>query len=52
MLLHQYWGAWKKTQILAKTFHLLSNIWNLFLKLPQILGPIQVLASSFKNPKP
>ncbi len=46
---HQYWGALKKNQILAKTVHLLSSTWTLFIKLPQILGPIQVLASSLKN---
>ncbi len=46
---HQYWGAWKNNQILAKTFHLLSSIWALFFKLPQILGPIQGLASSLKK---
>jgi hypothetical protein len=39
----------KKNQILAKTFHLLSSTWTLFFKLPQILGPIQILASSFKK---
>jgi hypothetical protein len=43
---HQYWGAWKKNKILGKMFRLLSNTWTLFFKLPQILGPIQVLASS------
>jgi len=37
---HQFWGAWKKNQILAKTFHLFSSIWIVFFKLPQILGPI------------
>jgi hypothetical protein len=46
---HQYWCVWKKNQILAKTFHLLSNIWTLFFKLPQILGPIQLFANSFKK---
>jgi hypothetical protein len=46
---HQNWGAWRKNQILIKTFHLLSIIWTVFFKLPQILGPIQVLASSFKK---
>jgi len=37
----------KKNQIVAKTFHLLSR--TLFFKLPQILGPIQVLASSLEK---
>jgi hypothetical protein len=46
---NQYWDAWKKNQILAKTFHLFSNTWTLFFKLPQILGPIQILASSLKK---
>jgi hypothetical protein len=46
---HQYWGALEKNQIFAKTFHLLSNIWTLFFKLSQILGPIQVFASSAKK---
>jgi hypothetical protein len=46
---HQYWGAWKKNQILAKIFHLLSSTWTLCFKLPQILGPIQVLASGLKK---
>jgi len=46
---HQYWGALKKNKIFAKTFHLLSNIWTLFFKLSQILGPIQVFASSVKK---
>jgi hypothetical protein len=46
---HWYWGVWKKNQILAKTFHLLSSTWTLFFKLPQILGPIQVLANSLKQ---
>jgi len=45
---HQYWGAWKKNQTLAKTFHLLSNTWILFFKLSQILGPILKLVSSLK----
>jgi hypothetical protein len=35
--------------ILAKTLHQLSNIWTFFLKLPQILNPIQVLGSIFKK---
>jgi hypothetical protein len=39
----------EKNQILAKTFRLLSSTWTLFFKLPQILGPIQVLASSLKK---
>jgi hypothetical protein len=39
----------KKNQILAKIFYLLSSTLTLFLKLAQILGPIQVLASSLKN---
>jgi hypothetical protein len=39
----------KKNQILAKTIHLLSSTWTLFFKLPQILGPIQVLANNFKK---
>jgi hypothetical protein len=39
----------KKNQIIAKTFHLLSSTWTLFFKLSQILGPIQVLASSLKK---
>jgi hypothetical protein len=46
---HQYWGAWKQNQILAKTFHLLSSTWTLFFKLTQILGPIQVLTSNLKK---
>jgi hypothetical protein len=45
---HQYWSAWKKNQILAKIFHLLSSAWTLFFYLPQILGSIQVLANIFK----
>jgi hypothetical protein len=36
----------KENEIFAKTFQLLSNTWSLFFKLPQILGPIQVFASS------
>jgi hypothetical protein len=39
----------KKNQILTKTFHVFSSTWTLFFKLPQILGPIQVFVSSFKN---
>jgi hypothetical protein len=39
----------KKNQILPKTFHLFSSIGTSFFKLPQILGPIQVLASSLKT---
>jgi hypothetical protein len=39
----------KKNQILTKTFHLLSSTWTLFFKLSQILGLIQVFASSFKK---
>ncbi len=39
----------EKNQILVKTCHLLSSIWNLFLKLPQILGLIQIFASSLKT---
>jgi hypothetical protein len=39
----------KKNQILAKTFHLLSNIWTLFFKLSQILGQIQVLANTLEK---
>jgi hypothetical protein len=39
----------KKNKILAKAFHLLSSTWTLFFKLSQTLGPIQVLANSFKN---
>jgi hypothetical protein len=39
----------KKTQIFAKTFHLLSSTWTLFLKLPLILDPIQVVASTLEN---
>jgi hypothetical protein len=46
---HQYLGAWKKIQILAKTFHLLSSTWTIFFKLPQILGPIQVIASRLEK---
>jgi hypothetical protein len=46
---HQYWGAWKKIQILAKIFHQLSNIWTLFFKVPQILGPIQIFASRLRK---
>jgi len=46
---HQYWGAWKKNQILAKTSHLLASTWILFFKLPQILGPILVFVSSLKK---
>ncbi len=46
---YQYWIAWKKNQIFAKTFHLLSSTWILFFKLSQILGPIQVLANSVKK---
>jgi hypothetical protein len=38
----------KKNQILAKTFHLPSNICILFFKLPQILGSIQILVSNRK----
>jgi len=37
----------KKNQI--KKFHLLSSTWNLFFKLPQILGLIQIFASSLKT---
>jgi len=37
----------EKNQMFAKTFHLFSNIRTLFFKLPEILGPIQVLESSF-----
>ncbi len=33
----------KKNQIFAKKFHLLSSNLTLFIKLPQILGQIQVL---------
>jgi hypothetical protein len=40
---------WKKNPILVKTFHLLSNASTLFFKLSQVLGPIHVLASSFKK---
>jgi hypothetical protein len=46
---HQYWGAWKKKKILAKKTRLFSSIWISFFKLPQILGPIQVFASSLKH---
>ncbi len=46
---HQYSNAWKRNQIFAKTFHLLSSTWTLFFKLPQILVPIQVLATRFKK---
>jgi hypothetical protein len=46
---HQYWGALEiKVKNIAKTFHLLSSTWTLFFKLPQILSPIQVLASNLK----
>jgi hypothetical protein len=41
--------VFQKNQMFAKTFHLLSNTSTLFFKLPQILGPIQVFASSLKN---
>jgi hypothetical protein len=27
---HQYWGAWKKTQIFAKTYHLFLSTWTFF----------------------
>jgi hypothetical protein len=37
----------KQNQILVKIFHLLSSTWTLCFKLPQILGPILVFASSF-----
>jgi hypothetical protein len=43
---HQYWGAWNKTKTLVKTFHLLSSTSILLFKLPQILGPIQILVSN------
>jgi hypothetical protein len=46
---HQYWNAWEKNQIFAKIFHWFKNIWTFFFKLSQILGPIQVLASSLKK---
>jgi len=46
---YQYWGAWEKIQTLAKIFHQLSNIWTLFFKLPQILGPIQIFASRLRK---
>jgi hypothetical protein len=39
----------KKSKILAKIFHILQNISTLFFKLSQILGPIQVLATSLKE---
>jgi len=39
----------KENLILAKTFHLFSNTWTLFFKLPQVLGSIQVFASSLKT---
>jgi len=32
--------------VFIKKIHLLSNTWNLFYKLPQILGPIQVHVSN------
>jgi hypothetical protein len=39
----------KKNQIFTKTFHLFSSIWILFVKLSQILSPIQEFASSVKK---
>jgi len=33
-------------EVLVKTFHLLSNTWISFYKLPQILSPIQIHVSS------
>ncbi len=48
-LTHQYWGACKKNQVFAKTFHLFSSTWTLFVKLSQMLSPIQALASSVKK---
>jgi MFS-type transporter involved in bile tolerance (Atg22 family) len=39
----------QKNQILVKIFHLLSSIWTLFFKLPQILGQIQILTSVLKK---
>jgi len=39
----------EKNQILAKIFHLLSSTWTLFFKLSQILGRIQIFASSVKT---
>jgi hypothetical protein len=39
----------KKNQIFVKTFHLLESTWISFFKLPQILGPIQVLVSNVKK---
>jgi hypothetical protein len=38
-----------ENQILEKIFHILSSTWNLFFKLPQILGLIQILASTLKK---
>jgi hypothetical protein len=38
-----------KKKILTKIFHLLSSTCTLFFNLPQILSPIQVLASRLKN---
>jgi len=39
----------KKNQIFVKRFHLLSSTWTLFFKLLQILGWIQIFASTLKK---
>ncbi len=43
---HKYWGALKKKPNTCKN---ISSTWTLFLKLLQILGPIQVLARNLKK---